>query len=124
MLLLALGPAQVWNPCFDVTPGEMIEGIITEEGVVPRDSASGRHKVADFMAQRAQRLPEANGVSGVQNGVAAKGTATGSSNHQHHPSLTNVGTCFCTMDPAIEHDSTGQSQVWCLAAAEPRVVAV
>lgn len=46
---------QVWNPCFDVTPGPLIEGIITEEGVVPRDTATGTHRVAAFMAARQQQ---------------------------------------------------------------------
>ncbi len=46
---------QVWNPCFDVTPGSWIECIITEEGVVPRDAGTGLHKVADFMAARQQQ---------------------------------------------------------------------
>ena len=69
--------AQVWNPCFDVTPGELIEGIITEAGVVPRDTATGKHRVADFMAARAQRLDKADGVNGVANGVKANGTAAG-----------------------------------------------
>ena len=27
---------QVWNPGFDVTPGRLIEGIITERGLVPK----------------------------------------------------------------------------------------
>ncbi|MGZ0175022.1 MAG: S-methyl-5-thioribose-1-phosphate isomerase, partial [Planctomycetales bacterium] len=31
----------VWNPAFDVTPAELIEGIITEHGVIaPVSSAS------------------------------------------------------------------------------------
>eukprot|EP00878_Enallax_costatus_P005791 GHUV01006072.1.p1 GENE.GHUV01006072.1~~GHUV01006072.1.p1 ORF type:complete len:713 (+),score=234.96 GHUV01006072.1:191-2329(+) len=68
---------QVWNPCFDVTPGELIEGIITEEGGVPRDTATGKHKVADFMAARAQALAKVNGVNEVVNGVEANGTAAG-----------------------------------------------
>jgi translation initiation factor 2B subunit (eIF-2B alpha/beta/delta family) len=46
---------QVWNPCFDVTPGTLIEAIITEEGLVPRDTGSGTHRVADFMAARQQQ---------------------------------------------------------------------
>ena len=30
--------AKVWNPAFDVTPAELISGIITEEGIfVPSD---------------------------------------------------------------------------------------
>eukprot|EP00882_Tetradesmus_deserticola_P025754 GHRQ01028317.1.p2 GENE.GHRQ01028317.1~~GHRQ01028317.1.p2 ORF type:complete len:242 (+),score=110.83 GHRQ01028317.1:763-1488(+) len=52
----------VWNPCFDVTPGRLVEGIITEEGVVPRESGSGSHKVAQFMAARhAAQKAAANG---------------------------------------------------------------
>jgi len=26
---------EIWNPCFDVTPADLIEGIITEKGMVP-----------------------------------------------------------------------------------------
>ncbi|WIA19547.1 hypothetical protein OEZ85_004156 [Tetradesmus obliquus] len=52
----------VWNPCFDVTPGRLVEGIITEEGLVPRDSGSGSHKVAAFMAAR-QQAQAANGTA-------------------------------------------------------------
>ncbi|PNG99051.1 Methylthioribose-1-phosphate isomerase, partial [Tetrabaena socialis] len=26
----------VWNPSFDVAPGSLIEGIITEQGLVPK----------------------------------------------------------------------------------------
>jgi methylthioribose-1-phosphate isomerase len=33
----------VWNPSFDVTPAELIDGIITEVGVVERDSGNGFH---------------------------------------------------------------------------------
>lgn len=29
---------QVWNPSFDVTPADLITGIITEEGMVPKTS--------------------------------------------------------------------------------------
>jgi hypothetical protein len=62
VLLLCFG-VQVWNPCFDVTPGSLIEGIITEEGVVPRDPATGLHKVAHFMAARQQQHQQQhNGV--------------------------------------------------------------
>lgn len=58
MAPLSLAFVQVWNPCFDVTPGSLIEGIITEEGVVPRDAGTGLHKVADFMAARQQQLKQ------------------------------------------------------------------
>jgi translation initiation factor 2B subunit (eIF-2B alpha/beta/delta family) len=61
----------VWNPCFDVTPGSLIEGIITEEGVVPRDAGTGLHKVADFMVARQQQLQQ-------QENGAAEGA------HGHH----------------------------------------
>lgn len=61
---------QVWNPCFDVTPGTLIEGIITEEGVVPRDAGTGTHQVAKFMAarqeQQQQQHANGNGAAGKQ----------------------------------------------------------
>lgn len=60
---MCVRPVQVWNPCFDVTPGRLVEGIITEEGLVPRDSGSGSHKVAAFMAAR-QQAQAANGTGG------------------------------------------------------------
>lgn len=31
----------VWNPAFDVTPAELIDGIITEVGVAEREGNSG-----------------------------------------------------------------------------------
>ena len=31
---------QVWNPCFDVTPASLIEGIITEQGLVPKKNGA------------------------------------------------------------------------------------
>ena len=31
--------SQVWNPSFDVTPAELIAGIITEVGMVPKQSS-------------------------------------------------------------------------------------
>jgi len=31
---------QVWNPCFDATPGHLIEAIITEKGLVPKTPAA------------------------------------------------------------------------------------
>ena len=33
----------VWNPAFDVTPAELIDGIITEVGVVEKDSSGKFH---------------------------------------------------------------------------------
>lgn len=60
----AVAQLQVWNPCFDVTPGSLIEGIITEEGVVPRDPATGLHKVAAFMAARQQQQQQNGAEAG------------------------------------------------------------
>eukprot|EP00879_Flechtneria_rotunda_P017191 GHRR01018005.1.p1 GENE.GHRR01018005.1~~GHRR01018005.1.p1 ORF type:complete len:612 (+),score=268.65 GHRR01018005.1:221-1837(+) len=56
---------KVWNPCFDVTPGTLIEGIITEKGVVPRDAGTGRHQVAKFIA--AQQQQQVNGHAEAAN---------------------------------------------------------
>ncbi|KXZ55583.1 hypothetical protein GPECTOR_2g1133 [Gonium pectorale] len=39
----------VWNPSFDVAPGALIEGIITEKGMVPKQD--GAFQVRSFMAQ-------------------------------------------------------------------------
>ena len=38
---------QVWNPCFDVTPATLIEGVITERGLLP--NKNGAFDVAAFM---------------------------------------------------------------------------
>ncbi len=34
--LISKPDAQVWNPAFDVTPAELIDGIITEQGIIDR----------------------------------------------------------------------------------------
>lgn len=39
----------VWNPSFDVAPGALIEGIITEKGCIPK--ADGSFRVREFMQQ-------------------------------------------------------------------------
>ena len=41
---------QVWNPCFDVTPASLIEGIITEQGLVPKKNRA--FDVAAFIQQQ------------------------------------------------------------------------
>lgn len=38
---------QVWNPCFDITPAALIEGIITEKGLLPKKD--GAFDVPSFM---------------------------------------------------------------------------
>eukprot|EP00879_Flechtneria_rotunda_P028365 GHRR01030469.1.p1 GENE.GHRR01030469.1~~GHRR01030469.1.p1 ORF type:complete len:207 (+),score=91.56 GHRR01030469.1:534-1154(+) len=57
---------KVWNPCFDVTPGTLIEGIITEKGVVPRDAGTGRHQVAKFIAAQQQQQVNGHAEAGKQ----------------------------------------------------------
>ena len=39
-----------WNPSFDVTPAELITGIVTEHGVISK-CADGTFDVAAFVAQ-------------------------------------------------------------------------
>ncbi len=39
----------MWNPGFDVTPAELIQGIITEKGVIER-APDGCFDVRGFMA--------------------------------------------------------------------------
>lgn len=34
---------EVWNPAFDVTPAELIDGIVTEKGVAEKDAARKFH---------------------------------------------------------------------------------
>jgi hypothetical protein len=53
-------PRQVWNPGFDVTPAELIQGIITERGVIER-GPGGAFDVRGFMAARGL-LPDAQGA--------------------------------------------------------------
>jgi len=41
----------VWNPAFDVTPGLMIDGIITELGVIEK-GPDGHFNVAQFIKEK------------------------------------------------------------------------
>jgi methylthioribose-1-phosphate isomerase len=36
-MLLLCTLAQVWNPSFDVAPGKLITGIVTEVGCIPKE---------------------------------------------------------------------------------------
>ena len=36
---------QAWNPVFDVTPGELIDAIVTEQGVVERPTLEAMRKL-------------------------------------------------------------------------------
>jgi hypothetical protein len=82
-LRMSLRDVQVWNPCFDVTPGSLIEGIITEEGVVPKDPATGAHRVSEFMAQRQQASTDAAGGN-----HQAEQTCTAYTCTNRHPSCS------------------------------------
>jgi methylthioribose-1-phosphate isomerase len=42
---------KVWNPAFDVTPAELIDGIITESGVVEKENGSIEFDMRRFFAQ-------------------------------------------------------------------------
>ncbi|KIZ04682.1 isopentenyl-diphosphate Delta-isomerase [Monoraphidium neglectum] len=61
----------IWNPCFDVVPGSLVEGIVTERGVVPRDHDSGGHAVRAFMGALGLWSPPAASGNGNGNGDAA-----------------------------------------------------
>jgi methylthioribose-1-phosphate isomerase len=43
---------QVWNPAFDVTPHDLIAGIITEHGILERPDT---RRVAGFFTEHAPR---------------------------------------------------------------------
>jgi len=65
----------IWNPCFDVVPGTLVEGIVTERGLVPRDHDSGGHAVRAFMEALGLLTPPAAGAAAAAaangNGAAA-----------------------------------------------------
>jgi 5-methylthioribose kinase len=52
----------VWNPCFDVTPGTLIEAIITEKGLVPKQPAAAAAAAA-AAAGGAKGTPSSNNSS-------------------------------------------------------------
>ncbi len=45
--------AQVWNPSFDVTPANLLTGIITEHGVIQRSGQT--FAVAEFLRAEVHR---------------------------------------------------------------------
>ena len=50
---------KVWNPSFDVTPADLIAGIITEEGMVPKAADGGFDVPA---VAKKQEQSQANGT--------------------------------------------------------------
>lgn len=61
MSALNLQCLQVWNPAFDVTPSSLIQGIITEQGVI--EHMGGRMDVKGFLQQQGLLDLHENGVS-------------------------------------------------------------
>lgn len=71
----------IWNPCFDVVPGNLVEGIITEKGLVPRDP-KGAHAVRAFMSALGLWSPEAAAAnSGSSKSVAAAPEGAAAAHH-------------------------------------------
>ena len=60
----------VWNPCFDVVPGKLVEAVVTERGVVPRDPEDGSHAVRAFMEAHGLYVPPAAAANGNGDGAA------------------------------------------------------
>lgn len=52
---------EVWNPAFDVAPGTLIEGIITEQGMVTKKD--GAYQVREFMQGLGLWQPPADGAA-------------------------------------------------------------
>jgi 5-methylthioribose kinase len=90
----------IWNPCFDATPGDLVDAVITEVGVVPRRMVAGgggkeagfAHDVPGFLAKHGVPLRAPRGDGGGGKGGAAAAAAApapdSSSNkdddHDHH----------------------------------------
>lgn len=68
--IAAIG-THAWNPAFDVTPAELIDGIVTEHGVVEKES-DGRFHFESLFCEAAGNYDDA---SGYMNGVR-KATVT------------------------------------------------
>ena len=83
--IYAFGVPQVWNPCFDVTPADLITGIITERGPVSK-SASGSFQVADMLHHQDEAATPDHNQNGASspaaNGAHAQQQANGSAEHK------------------------------------------
>lgn len=66
---------EVWNPSFDVTPGKLIHGVISERGMVTKDRASGDFLVRSFL--EGQGLLRADQREVAAGAVAQLGAARG-----------------------------------------------
>lgn len=58
---IAANGINVWNPAFDVTPADLIDGIITEVGVFEKDGEGAFHLEEAFQAKSSQVKPSTIG---------------------------------------------------------------
>lgn len=58
---IAANGINVWNPAFDVTPADLIDGIITEVGVFEKDSEGVFHLEEAFQAKGSEVKPSTIG---------------------------------------------------------------
>jgi methylthioribose-1-phosphate isomerase len=58
---IAANGINVWNPAFDVTPAELIDGIITEVGVIEKDSEGVFHLEEVFKKDGSEVKPSTIG---------------------------------------------------------------
>ena len=95
----------VWNPSFDVTPARLLEGVITEQGLVPRQGSKGEFtvrtwlaelgllnsgKVADGVANGGSSLPTAEGFTQLTNESVKEYVATRPNLAKHVGSLDSI----------------------------------
>jgi 5-methylthioribose kinase len=66
----------VWNPSFDVTPARLLEGVITEQGLVPRKGQKGEFTVRTWLAELGLLNTAANGKGVGDNNSTANGTSS------------------------------------------------
>ena len=65
---IAAAGTKVWNPAFDVTPAELIDGIVTEKGMVVKASDGHFHFDSIFPVEREkQSIERTNGSVEVAN---------------------------------------------------------
>ncbi|WP_454195656.1 S-methyl-5-thioribose-1-phosphate isomerase [Nocardia sp. Marseille-Q1738] len=78
---VATAPAQteVFNPAFDVTPGELVTAVVTENGVVYRSDPSHGTAIADIARELYRRgwMPGTAGNISVRTGTTAVVTGSG-----------------------------------------------
>ena len=67
--IAAIG-TQAWNPAFDVTPAELIDGIVTEHGVLEKDSDGHFHFESIFNEAENVHGHAASKIEGVKKPVS------------------------------------------------------